>query len=269
MHLLQEAGFDVRDWSKGFRGKSPAANPRLCYNWSYVQPGERVAICLWHDKLQTDAKRIFRYQGPRRPTGMSPRSEAIWKRRSDQMLADLRLAYEQQLPLTAIMLEGVQFTKAAPKASRVKKRLLDRVDWAVVEFDFKTGKCLLVRGASPVEAEHDSSDITASWFEGQQRWRYVLHRRREDRARRDVIVEALRRNKGSLICEVPRCGFDFKKRYGALGEGFAEVHHLDPLSRAPKKGRSVNLKRLVIVCANCHRMIHVDGKSRELKDLIP
>jgi len=150
MHLLRDAGFDVRDWKKNYRGKSPAANPRFCYNWSFVQPGERVAICLWHDGLDEDGKRVYRTLGPRKPTGLDPKSEAIWKRRSDEMLDNLRLAYEQQLPITAIMLEGVQFNHAeeTPKASKVRKRLLDPESWAVVSYDFGKRNCRLVRCAS-------------------------------------------------------------------------------------------------------------------------
>jgi len=111
-------------------------------------------------------------------------------------------------------------------------------------------------------------DPTDSWFEGTLREAYVRHRRREWRARRAKIRDALERNRGRLRCEVKRCGFDFRQRYGPLGEGFAEVHHRDPLSAAPKEGRQVSLDRLAIVCANCHRMIHVGGKSRSLKGLI-
>jgi hypothetical protein len=33
------------------------------------------------------------------------------------------------------------------------------------------------------------------------------------------------------VCQV--CGFDFAKTYGVLGQDFAEVHHLNPLSERP------------------------------------
>lgn len=53
------------------------------------------------------------------------------------------------------------------------------------------------------------------------------------------------------------CGFDFEQRYGALGIGFIEAHHLTPL--AELKGRSVSLdvkRDFTVLCSNCHRMIH-------------
>ena len=56
-----------------------------------------------------------------------------------------------------------------------------------------------------------------------------------------------------LECEV--CGFDFKEKYGELGEGFAECHHTIPVSKLKKQQRT-KLTDLAILCANCHRMIH-------------
>ena len=81
----------------------------------------------------------------------------------------------------------------------------------------------------------------------------VLHRRRE---RDRQIVErkkqqALRRT-GRLACEA--CGFEFSKMYGARGDGFIECHHTQPLSASTS--RTTKLADLVLVCANCHRMIH-------------
>jgi 5-methylcytosine-specific restriction enzyme A len=53
------------------------------------------------------------------------------------------------------------------------------------------------------------------------------------------------------------CGFDFENRYGIIGRGFIEAHHLTPLSML--KGQKVKLnpdKDFTVLCANCHRMIH-------------
>ena len=59
MDLLSDAGFDVSDW-KNYRGRAPAANPKYCYNWSFEQPGEAVAVCLWHDSLtERDGKIVY------------------------------------------------------------------------------------------------------------------------------------------------------------------------------------------------------------------
>ena len=53
------------------------------------------------------------------------------------------------------------------------------------------------------------------------------------------------------------CGFDFETRYGSLGKGFIEAHHLTPLFLL--KGKKVTLdpkNDFTVLCANCHRMIH-------------
>ena len=59
--------------------------------------------------------------------------------------------------------------------------------------------------------------------------------------------------RGTLSCEV--CGFDFLRRYGSIGDGFAEVHHRVPLGHAVGE-RKTRLKHLAVVCSNCHRMLH-------------
>ena len=54
------------------------------------------------------------------------------------------------------------------------------------------------------------------------------------------------RQRWKLICEVQNCGFDFAKQYGALGEGYAQVHHLLPLGKSPKDGRETKLNDLAL-----------------------
>lgn len=128
-------------------------------------------------------------------------------------------------------------------------------------------KKLIVGGTLPAGSISPAEDDEG--FEGEVKKRLVRHRRRERKKRFEKIALALRKNNGRLICEVPNCGFDFHAKYGELGAGFAEVHHKKPLSDAPEKGRIVRLTDLVIVCANCHRMIHIGGQCRPLGNLIP
>ena len=60
------------------------------------------------------------------------------------------------------------------------------------------------------------------------------------------------------VCQV--CEFDFAKTYGILGQDFAEVHHLNPLSERPPEewtaAVQTNIAEVAVLCANCHRMIH-------------
>lgn len=53
------------------------------------------------------------------------------------------------------------------------------------------------------------------------------------------------------------CGFDFGKVYGKWGDGYAEVHHRQPLGDGGGEERETDPKTdLVVLCANCHRMVH-------------
>ena len=86
---------------------------------------------------------------------------------------------------------------------------------------------------------------------------YRLHKYKE---RNSLIVrkkknEALEK-KGCLVCEV--CGFDFQSIYGELGEGFIECHHAKPISEL-QAGEKTRMQDLVLVCSNCHRMLHRKG----------
>ena len=52
------------------------------------------------------------------------------------------------------------------------------------------------------------------------------------------------------------CGFSFESRYGHWGKGFAIVHHAVALSDFVNEHDTDPKKDLVVVCANCHAMIH-------------
>lgn len=156
---------------------------------------------------------------------------------------------------------------APGETAKVEGRLLDPKPWAVKEIDTVTGEWLLVRDRDPFVPAFYPPDIEASYFEGAQRPKFVLHRRREAELRRAKIAAVMAQT-GKLVCEVPNCDFDFKERYDELGEGYVQVHHLIPLNKAPKEGRKIFLKDLAVVCANCHAMIHRNGECRPLQGLI-
>jgi len=52
------------------------------------------------------------------------------------------------------------------------------------------------------------------------------------------------------------CGFNFARRYGERGEGFIEVHHIKPIAARGTATRIHPKKDMIVVCSNCHRMIH-------------
>jgi 5-methylcytosine-specific restriction enzyme A len=83
-----------------------------------------------------------------------------------------------------------------------------------------------------------------------------FHKRYErsgtNRARK--LQEFRASNGGRLFCEC--CGFDFERAYGVRGTGFIECHHAVPVSRLTPDQR-LSIRDLRLLCANCHRMIHV------------
>jgi 5-methylcytosine-specific restriction endonuclease McrA len=91
-------------------------------------------------------------------------------------------------------------------------------------------------------------------FEGARRLRQHYARER-NRAIIEHKKEQFRKaHQGRVFCEI--CGFEFAKEYPTnLGTGFIEVHHIEPLSSAGSDRRT-RLEDLMLLCANCHRMVH-------------
>ena len=52
------------------------------------------------------------------------------------------------------------------------------------------------------------------------------------------------------------CGFDFGEKYGLLGKGYIEVHHIKPLFEIDGETVVNPETDLICVCSNCHRMLH-------------
>jgi 5-methylcytosine-specific restriction protein A len=57
-------------------------------------------------------------------------------------------------------------------------------------------------------------------------------------------------------CTCKVCGFDFRKVYGELGQGYIHVHHVTPVSQLGPNYIVDPSKDLVPVCPNCHAMLH-------------
>jgi predicted HNH restriction endonuclease len=58
---------------------------------------------------------------------------------------------------------------------------------------------------------------------------------------------------GELRCEI--CDLNFAEVYGEIGAGYIEAHHPDPISEVEGE-RFTDVNGIVLVCANCHRMLH-------------
>ncbi|MDQ0481076.1 DUF3427 domain-containing protein [Guptibacillus hwajinpoensis] len=63
------------------------------------------------------------------------------------------------------------------------------------------------------------------------------------------------------------CGFDFKKKYGDIGESFIHIHHLKELSEIREEYEINPIKDLRPVCPNCHAMLHRRKPSFTIEEL--
>jgi hypothetical protein len=96
--------------------------------------------------------------------------------------------------------------------------------------------------------------------------RLVQHLQRE---RNRTIVRQKKRSASSLDCEI--CGFSFAGAYGDAARDFCEVHHLVPLSDV-EPTTATRLADLAVLCANCHRVIHLRNPPytlHEVQSMLP
>jgi 5-methylcytosine-specific restriction protein A len=99
--------------------------------------------------------------------------------------------------------------------------------------------------------------------EGKLLTRVHKYRERDSKIVKKKKVQVLK-NKGKLECE--GCGFNFRVNYGERGEGFIECHHIKPVSKI-EKNEKTKLVDLVLLCSNCHRMVHRKKPWLNLEEL--
>ena len=136
-------------------------------------------------------------------------------------------------------------------------RFVDDVDAQIPENWPQLGwRKLVTKG--PGDAAPAAVDLADLAFaEGSLAQATHVRRERNPALRRAAVAYWKGKQGGSLACVA--CGFDFGQRYGSVGDGFIEMHHLDPL--ATGDGESLHAATdLVPVCSNCHRMIHHRAK---------
>jgi 5-methylcytosine-specific restriction protein A len=92
------------------------------------------------------------------------------------------------------------------------------------------------------------------------------HRLPSERSRKIVLAKkaAEMKKTGRLACE--GCGFDFQECYGSRGETFIECHHVRPVAELGD-GTPTRMADLMLLCANCHRMIHARRPWWSLQEL--
>jgi 5-methylcytosine-specific restriction protein A len=91
--------------------------------------------------------------------------------------------------------------------------------------------------------------------------KYTFHRKIE---RNRTAAKSAKRFHGTT-CQA--CNMSFAERYGPIGDGFIEAHHLKPIGSL-EEGKPVDYDiatDFAVLCANCHRMIHKTDDPSDLK----
>lgn len=96
-----------------------------------------------------------------------------------------------------------------------------------------------------------SVDIDQEFTEGGKS--FVAHLRIE---RNPALMQAKKRKLFGKPLHCKICTFDFADTYGSLGLDYIEGHHIQPLSTLDGQAVKNRLDALILVCSNCHRMIH-------------
>lgn len=100
----------------------------------------------------------------------------------------------------------------------------------------------------------------------------VLSRLHRTRERNRKLVEACKKaamkKHKRLACEA--CKFEFAGKYGDTTQSIIDVHHTRPVHTL-EVGEKTKLKDLVLLCANCHRVVHSRKKwlsIEQIKELL-
>jgi len=129
-------------------------------------------------------------------------------------------------------------------------RIIVQPQGSVFPLNPDEAKCLLSLWSGLSEVEPPVDDSVA---EGGLKIRQHYSRERSQKII-DLKRDTFLRTHGSLFCEL--CHFNFSEVYPeTLGINFIEVHHIKPVSEMHPNERTT-LDDLMLVCSNCHRMIH-------------
>lgn len=109
-----------------------------------------------------------------------------------------------------------------------------------------------LREFEPNNANVDLTEDDSGFAEGKLKLRQHVYRERNHKV--IMIAKELHKSKyGKLSCQV--CGFNFEEVYGDIGSDYIEGHHIIPISKLSKI-RNTKVEEIVLVCSNCHRMLH-------------
>ena len=256
MDLVASAGIDVSDWA-GFAGGQDraASNPKYCYEWCFVQPRRVVVLNLWYGSMRMQDGQIVQemnYRQSAEKYATEPRKPA-WERRSRRTDEAIQRSVRDSLPVRVVVCDGEQrdINDDNSGPSRVRKRMLDPVPWSITAYDYKTGDCVVTRGAEK-QRFLDQFDMHPPEPASPSR-RAVSG----DAFVRSAQIRSAVLNRADGYCEW--CG----KPGFAMPDGrvYLETHHVIPLS---EKGSDLE-ENVVALCPNHHREAHYGTHALEMR----
>ncbi len=245
--LVAAAGHDVSDW-KNFKGgaRKEASNPNYCYEWVFVQPGKAVVLNLWHEELQEIDGHVVQRLNYRQHAIKLPRVAArgSWAKRAKGTDDAFASAAAQATPVRVIVCDRQRrdVIQNPEKSSKVSKRMLDSVPWAVASYDSLSGDCTIRRAQAPLVVEDQFSNLVAEDQSTPRRPSISNPFIRGQEVRQRVRTRA----KG--YCEYcSAAGFIMPS-----GAAYIETHHIVSLAE-----RGLDAEANVIaLCPNDHRRAH-------------
>jgi hypothetical protein len=257
--LVKAAGVNVSDWENFKGGESKAAsNPKYCYEWSFIEPKKVVVLTLWRKNIKKQDGTIWRDFNMRKTAqdlGQIP-SKALWQKRSLKVDLAIQEAIKDGLPIRIIVQEGVMRGIDQPEtiASRVKKRMLDSVPWAVTAYDWKSGSGTLTRGA---HLDHFVDQFSVPQDIAQQAIRREVSGQAFMRRSEPRRIALLRAQGKCELCA--QQGFVMED-----GRVYLETHHVIPLS----EGGSDTEVNVVALCPNHHREAHYGTNMLKIRETL-
>jgi 5-methylcytosine-specific restriction protein A len=104
-------------------------------------------------------------------------------------------------------------------------------------------------GLPSTQAEKEDDEEKYKEFEELRKFRF--HKRIE----RNIRLSKKVKETQGYTCKV--CKLNFVERYGEIGKGFIEAHHLVPISYLTQQRIQLDARKdFVVLCSNCHSMIH-------------
>jgi 5-methylcytosine-specific restriction protein A len=113
----------------------------------------------------------------------------------------------------------------------------------------------LADDASPTEEAQAGTGVDAQ----RRRWHLRTERNRS-------LARKAKQIHGTT-CQA--CGFTYPDRYGEIGEGYIEAHHLIPFADLAGRPTELNPSTdFAVLCANCHRMVHSSVPPLSIDELV-